>query len=769
MKINKENTRFSNSNEESIKLVNDSKKEITPVIQLKSPRDFMAINDELNNESKFSMVLVEEEDDEINSDDYISSTMLDVETNTYIDYSVKDDNEKKLMESKNKNFKNYPQSTNIRKKDYLNLKIDSRRINQNKKNDYISYSPKNNNFTKSNDLKQKIKINDNNNKDKNRQKNNNKKKIIYKKLDVRDLQDKKRKDKINKYPSNYRPKKVIIKKNALTESNFERINSIYEEEFEFNKYNSINNYNDIMKKKVNGNKNVDKKTNIASKIQKQNKISKHYRSPTTVDNNIKKNNYIEEFFLKQKYNAKNKSRFENKNLFSPINNKQEINSFQDINTINYAETNNSIINQFIIYNKLNKHIRNCSFYNNSRTINSKNNTNYNHQINQTINFNNINKKINHKIYTPVQKIKIGKILNKNINSSKKNEIINSNSISLAQKKHFFINSNINQFSDKLLTYDFQDHHLLKRNRTFNQKRTIDNKLRYLSLILNKKKYNSNLRKKFFTPTAKSPRYQIKMNPYKNSIPCFKNIEYKIKKNHYLLDKNISNYNRNIKDQYKTINNNSKIYVFSKKDIPFSQNSNLKINPFNNQNCHITNKLKAKKLISKQRCKSKNIQDIKIKEKSNYNVTSLKGPKKIIKHARTRTETICLKKKNNQRDKTLIGENYLRDIINNSIKHDNCSNNAYFNNNSKKENKSVNYIKDLPKFKYNPKDSNSKNDMIIKSPSQSQNINFNININMNNNNYKKLVYHYHQYHRHSKSLANNNYSDNRPNMNINNKK
>ena len=100
-----------------------------------------------------------------------------------------------------------------------------------------------------------------------------------------------------------------------------------------------------------------------------------------------------------------------------------------------------------------------------------------------------------------------------------------------------------------------------------------------------------------------------------------------------------------------------------------------------------------------------MQEIKIKEKSNYNVTSLKGPKKIIKHARTRTENICLKKKNNQRDKTLIEENYLRDIINNSIKHDNCSNNAYFNNNSKKENKSVNYIKDLPKFKYNPKDSN----------------------------------------------------------------
>ena len=81
------------------------------------------------------------------------------------------------MESKNKNFKNYPQSTNIRKKDYLSLKRDSSRINQNKKNDYISYSPKNNNFTKSNDLKQNIKINNNNNKDKNRQKNNNKKKI----------------------------------------------------------------------------------------------------------------------------------------------------------------------------------------------------------------------------------------------------------------------------------------------------------------------------------------------------------------------------------------------------------------------------------------------------------------------------------------------------------------------------------------------------------------------------------------------------------------
>ena len=63
----------------------------------------------------------ENEEEEFNSDEYISSTMLDVDTNTYIDFfdkksniSLVNDNEKKSgNKSPSKNYKNYVRAINI--------------------------------------------------------------------------------------------------------------------------------------------------------------------------------------------------------------------------------------------------------------------------------------------------------------------------------------------------------------------------------------------------------------------------------------------------------------------------------------------------------------------------------------------------------------------------------------------------------------------------------------------------------------------------------
>ena len=132
-----------------------------------------------------------------------------------------------------------------------------------------------------------------------------------------------------------------------------------------------------------------------------------------------------------------------------------------------------------------------------------------------------------------------------------------------------------------------------------------------------------------------------------------------------------------------------------------------------------------------------------------------------KNAKIKKENIANKKKNRQRAKTLIEEDYLRDIIMNSINQESQTNNTFFknDNNSKKEKQKANIYKSLNQLKNKSSYSSSVNDMIIKSPSQRNNINFNININMNNNNYKKLIYHYHGYHVHNKSSVNYSYANN----------
>ena len=151
IKNSKENTTPSNQNKNPNQ--NNIKTEINPLISVikKSKTEmqsninpkYISINEDLDNESKYSIELIEEEEDEINSDDYISSTMLDVETNTYIDYSMNNNNEKNTPKKSNtKNFKNFVKAININNKDYLNQnrkneKSNSKSKNKNNKNDII--------------------------------------------------------------------------------------------------------------------------------------------------------------------------------------------------------------------------------------------------------------------------------------------------------------------------------------------------------------------------------------------------------------------------------------------------------------------------------------------------------------------------------------------------------------------------------------------------------------------------------------------------------
>ena len=771
--MKKESSENSKENLQNLKLKQIEKSKT----KSNTTRELMTMNNELNTDSKFSIDLVDEEEDELNSDEYISSTMLDVETNTYIDYStISNHNEKKVINKSNtKNLRNFVKAININNKDYLNQnrksgKSNSSNKSKSKKNEFGTYSPINANSNKKNKFKQKIRINDANISEKNNNninnkiynKNNNKREIIYKKLDIKDLQNKNNKSK----------EKDNNKNCSLYEYNPPLINYIYESEKELKKDNSNNNYMDIIKKN-NGNKNVNKNNKLEI-----NKIGiKHIRSPTMVDNNVNKNKYINEFLQKQKYKNVNNSKFNKNYVLSPNNKKIGINSLKTINTINNTETNSSLINRLVNQMHFNNYITNNNLSNNTRTINSNKNNSKNKNkliINGNISINKINKNINRLnqiIYSPGRKI-IEKTLNKNTNSSYANKIINYNSISKEKN-----NKNDNKLSERLLTYDFQDNHILTRNRTFKNKKILNNKTKYLNLLLNKKKINLSQAKELLIASNRSPKLKIRMNLGKKTIPNLQNlqsIQNKNNSNYHLLNSNTSSTSyRQSQGQYKTINsnnnnklvskNNSKKFICLKKDkqsnnsdkysiISQKSNNNIKINPFNYQNYNINKnyKIVKRKILSQSKSKTKYEKEIP-NLNNDINLTSINIVKSNINSNLIRREKIGLKKKNKQRAKTLIEEDYIRNIIMNSINQDNHINKPFLNNNFKKENKSVSNYMSLNHFKFNT-DSNylpSENDIFIKSPSERNNINFNININMNNNNYKKLVYHYHG---HNKSAA-----------------
>ena len=795
---------FENSNENKIKLnrynpdgknikneidknsLNNSNSKI--VKQLNTEREYSTLGDKEENEgNNYSIELIEEEEDEIDSDEYISSTMLDVETNTYIDYSTTNNNfEKKHMnKSSTKNFKNFVKAININNNDYLtqNRKSgnsNSSHKNQNKKNDYIGYSPLNSDNRKS---KFKKKIKNNKNQEKNDNNKNDKKNIIYKKLNIKDIQNKK----LNKNNKNNKNEKHNTKNYSLLEYNFPPLNNIYDEDLDVKNKPG----NEVTKKIINENNNMKSKLKTDADMRKINKAIKHIRSPTLEDNNINKSKFFKEFLLKQKFN-KDEVKKKKKNIFSPINNKKRINSLESLKTLNNInlEIPSSIINQFISKDTYNNCLTNNNISNNSRTIISNNSKFNKHIVNKSTNLNNFNKninRINHFLFSPGRKKFIEKASNKKINSSYPNKIINSNSISVEKNLRSIINQNINKFSDRLLTYDFQDHQLLARNNTFKNKRHKNNKNKFLNLLINKKKIKLSQAKELLISSNKNPGLKMKIeNKKKINLQNFKN---KNKSNYHLLNNNsITNSvsNRKTTEQYQTINttknkttnkiinnkntikNNSKKYIYLQKNKPPNNltkaNISLKankINPFIYQSFNY-NKLIKRKILSQSKSKSKNKLEEKFGKKLDINMTSVNLTKKTInKNTKIKKENIANKKKNRQRAKTLIEEDYLRDLIMNSINQGSHTNNTFFknDNNSKKEKQKANIYKSLNQLKNKSSYSSSVNDMIIKSPSQRNNINFNININMNNNNYKKLIYHYHGYHVHNKSSVNYNHANN----------
>ena len=787
MKLNRYNLEGKNiKNEIDENAQNNLKSKIVKLSN--TERDYSTLSDKEENEgNNYSIELIEEEEDEINSDEYISSTMLDVETNTYIDYSTTNNNfEKKAMnKSSTKNFKNFVKAININNNDYLNQNrkcgnSNSSHKNQGKKNDYIGYSPLNSDKRKS---KFKKKIKNNKDQEKNENIKKDKKNIIYKKLNIKDIQNKKS----NKNNKNKKNEKHNTKNYSLLEYNFPPLNNIYDEDLEIkNKQN-----NEVTKKIINENKNSKNKLKTDADMRKINKVIKHIRSPTLEDNNINKSKFFKEFLLKQKFN-KDEVKKKKKNIFSPINNKKRINSLESLKTLNNInlEIPSSIINQFISKDNYNNCLTNNNLSNNSRTIISNNSKINKHIVNKSTNLNNFNKninRINHFLFSPGRKKFIEKASNKKINSSYPNKIINSNSISVEKNLQSIINQNINKFSDRLLTYDFQDHQLLARNNTFKNKRHKNNKNKFLNLLINKKKIKLSQAKELLISSNKNPGIKMKIeNKKKINLQNFKN---KNKSNYHLLNNNsITNSvsNRKTTEQYQTINttnnkntnkiinnkntikNNSKKYIYLQKNKPPNNltkaNISLKankINPFIYQSFNY-NKLIKRKILSQSKSKSKNKREEKFGKKLDINMTSVNLTKKTMnKNAKIKKENIANKKKNRQRAKTLIEEDYLRDIIMNSINQESQTNNTFFknDNNSKKEKQKANIYKSLNQLKNKSSYSSSVNDMIIKSPSQRNNINFNININMNNNNYKKLIYHYHGYHVHNKSSVNYSYANN----------
>ena len=787
MKLNRYNPERKNiKNEIDENAQNNLKSKIVKLSN--TERDYSTLSDKEENEgNNYSIELIEEEEDEINSDEYISSTMLDVETNTYIDYSTTNNNfEKKAMnKSSTKNFKNFVKAININNNDYLNQNrksgnSNSSHKNQGKKNDYIGYSPLNSDKRKS---KFKKKIKNNKDQEKNENIKKDKKNIIYKKLNIKDIQNKKS----NKNNKNKKNEKHNTKNYSLLEYNFPPLNNIYDEDLEIkNKQN-----NEVTKKIINENKNSKNKLKTDADMRKINKVIKHIRSPTLEDNNINKSKFFKEFLLKQKFN-KDEVKKKKKNIFSPINNKKRINSLESLKTLNNInlEIPSSIINQFISKDNYNNCLTNNNLSNNSRTIISNNSKINKHIVNKSTNLNNFNKninRINHFLFSPGRKKFIEKASNKKINSSYPNKIINSNSISVEKNLQSIINQNKNKFSDRLLTYDFQDHQLLARNNTFKNKRHKNNKNKFLNLLINKKKIKLSQAKELLISSNKNPGIKMKIeNKKKINLQNFKN---KNKSNYHLLNNNsITNSvsNRKTAEQYQTINttnnkntnkiinnkntikNNSKKYIYLQKNKPPNNltkaNISLKankINPFIYQSFNY-NKLIKRKILSQSKSKSKNKREEKFGKKLDINMTSVNLTKKTMnKNAKIKKENIANKKKNRQRAKTLIEEDYLRDIIMNSINQESQTNNTFFknDNNSKKEKQKANIYKSLNQLKNKSSYSSSVNDMIIKSPSQRNNINFNININMNNNNYKKLIYHYHGYHVHNKSSVNYSYANN----------
>ena len=355
----------------------------------KTERENLNFNNTNNdNDNNYSSFIDNIEEDEFNSDENISSTMLEVETNTYIDEIEKKSNvsaldlvDTKIKEkspskiNNNKLNNNCSKSISINNEEYVyyHKKSGSLHSNCKKNKNYFSSSPKSN---KSND-KNKNKIFH----------------ITQNNQNINTKNDEKKKLKIKKYF-----------KNENTEKEKDKNYSMIGKEFPLKLENINNNFVNLVKKKnYNLVKYALKKVkldinNINNNLKINNKTCKHKRAPTMVNNtsinkninNNNKNHNTKELVIKQKYKKIN-NKFNKKNIISPISKKMGINSMKilnSINNINHMDTPSSLAlnankhNRIIYYNTNNNLIKNNKTIaiNNNNTINLNNNKNFNKKI-----------------------------------------------------------------------------------------------------------------------------------------------------------------------------------------------------------------------------------------------------------------------------------------------------------------------------------------------------------------------------------------------------
>ena len=535
--------------------------------QSKTERENLLSND-LNNEDNYYSFETgnEEEEEEFDSDQYVSSTMLDVETNSYIDEVDKKSshsnsqiiNKKETIISPfklndNQKVKKFNKIINIKNKDLLNKIKNSEITNLKSKKNTKNTINKNNNNSFS------PQFNKNNNKNQ---------EILYKKIDNQ-----------NKNGSvESKEKKIKSKKNLNTEKENKiktysivgynsPLNVLYNKEFPLKLDNINSNFVNLLKNNnINTSKYVFKKIktdiyNYNSSINEKYKTCKHNKTPIILNNNSinKKTNKIKELIKKQ-YKKLRNNEYKRINIISPKNQKIFINSMKilnSINTINRLETpKSSFVNNINRPNRIIYYANNNLSKNNNTIIIRKNN-----YINNTITLNKVNNfnHINRIIFSPLKR-DIDKTKNRNSTPTYRHPF-HSNSISIDNINiiNSHKNNSTNKISDKSLTYNFQDQIVLSRNKTFKNKRLIDNKNKFFNLLLNKKKIKSICGKSVYNikknSKSKSPKTKDKINNLK-----------KIKNNI------IKKRNQNIiglKSQYKNENN----YIIKNSYLNSSSNRN----------------------------------------------------------------------------------------------------------------------------------------------------------------------------------------------------
>ena len=760
---------------EFTKLHNDKNlnvKKSQTIMQQPKGRDNLSLND-INNENNCSLSSEDEdEEEEFNSDEYISSTMLDVETNTYIEPIEKKSNNY-ILNIDNKDVNKSPTKTKEMKsvksylKEYINNDIDN--IDKNR-NDRA------NSNKKEKEKRNKIK-NDNNiySSSKKINKNDKNKNILFKKLKIKNINNNNERDEEN-FPRKKLKKLMKIadkeNKNCSMMGCKSPLNIIYSKENSLKLDNINNNFLSLIKSH-NSSKQGYKKiktdiNNIKININEKNKSIKHNRTPTMINN---KNINIKDLIINQQYKKICDNKSKKKNLFSPTCNKKLcINSMKiinSLNTINNKETLSSSLN-----NNINNDSQNQLIYfgnNNNYLIKSNNtiNINNNSNINKTINFNAISSNknnISHALFSPL-KNKLDIKLNRNTSPVYNHNPFNSNSITIENNNNISNNKfDSNRISDKLLAYSFQDQKLLSRNKTFKNKR-LHNNNKFFNLLLNKKKMNfmnsKNMNEQKRNSKSKSPKMILNLNDLKKMTDNIikRNNQtrigtQKIKTNNGN-NKYLNSYS-NRKQYEQNILNKSNIYRRGKKfhtkqfiyirkenisNIVKLPNKNVHENPFS-QDSKNTSNINSKNLsLSKSNKRYKNTGNSEIKDKSlNINLTSINLIKNAIKNKKIKLE-IGRKKKNKYRARTLMEQDYLRDVLINNKEmnlKDYCNNKSAYNMCLKNNNyNSLNYRQQERSTNYSPSIKD-----IMKNQTQRHDINFNININMNNNNYKKLIYHYH---------------------------